>query len=139
MKAYQKELGHVHLEPNVCICQELVHSRTTPTVNHHAPAKSAAKGNRAVLAWHPATGSLAVHLMIFDLICLELSEPEAIFSHDESKRDAVYYGLNHPKFILKCNCHCDLSKVAREQSLRSVGGLLLLREWAELSQGRAVM
>lgn len=39
---------------------------------------------------------------------------------------------DHPKFILKCSCHSDLPKVARERSLSSVGG-----EWAKLSQRRA--
>jgi hypothetical protein len=44
MKAYQKEMGHVRLELNVCICQQLMYSRATQAVNHHTPARDAAKG-----------------------------------------------------------------------------------------------
>lgn len=44
-EAYQKESGHVSLELNVCICQQLIHSDAAHVINHSTPAENAAREN----------------------------------------------------------------------------------------------
>lgn len=112
VKAYQKETGRVHLELNVCIRQQLIHSCTTQAVNHHAPAQNAA--NRTVfLAWHQhllPTGHRSAFL-------LDKWENQSVFLHEKSRGCSLLWFEGSPKFILEDIHHCDLLKVVREWSL----------------------
>lgn len=98
MKAYQKEMGHARLELNVCICWQLVYSRTTQAVNHHAPAQSAAK-EQSCLSLTLASPLLCTQPTTFLLSLFITGQTRVNSPAWEVKRGATYCGLKDPPQI----------------------------------------